>query len=168
MGIPRILLQKNSASTFAFVFLISFSLSLKYDSDNYHSWFWRLCWFPCDVGGAVSPVLVFSWHNLNMRCDFCNQVFSFSENDLEDDDKLDCTGGYDNDDDDIYIMMKCPYVYCMYVFASFLMECKEFILSDWSPPDDPARPCRPMAGYVLVIMMMMMMILGWIVKEGMM
>ena len=39
----------------------------------------------------------------------------------------------------IYIMMKCPYVYCMYVFASFLMECKEFILSDWSPPDDPAR-----------------------------
>ena len=42
-----------------------------------------------------------------MRSDFCNQVFSFSENDLEDDDKLDCTGGYDNDDDDIYIMMKC-------------------------------------------------------------
>ena len=84
-----------------------------------------------------------------MRSDFCNQVFSFSENDLEDDDKLDCTGGYDNDDDDIYIMMKCPYVYCMYVFASFLMECKEFILSDWSPPDDPARPCQPF-GYGLV------------------
>ena len=94
-----------------------------------------------------------------MRSDFCNQVFSFSENDLEDDDKLDCTGGYDNDDDDIYIMMKCPYVYCMYVFASFLMECKEFILLDWSPPDDPARPCRPKAGHGLVMIMMMVMMI---------
>ena len=118
MGIPRILLQKNSASTFAFVFLISFSLSLKYDSDNYHSWFWRLCWFPCVVGGAVSPVLVLSWHNLNMRSDFCNQVFSFSENDLEDDDKLDCTGGYDNDDDDIYILW---WSVRMYIVCTFLL-----------------------------------------------
>ena len=23
------------------------------------------------------------------------------------------------------------------------MECEEFILLEWSPPDDPARPCRP-------------------------
>ena len=23
------------------------------------------------------------------------------------------------------------------------MEYEEFILSDWSPPDNPARPCRP-------------------------
>ena len=36
------------------------------------------------------------------------------------------------------------------------MECEEFILPDWSPPDDPARPCRPKAGHGLVMMMMMM------------
>ena len=35
------------------------------------------------------------------------------------------------------------------------MECEEFILPDWSPPQDPARPCRPQAGYGLVMMMMM-------------
>ena len=30
------------------------------------------------------------------------------------------------------------------------MEYEEFILPDCSPPDDPARPCRPKAGYGLV------------------
>ena len=36
------------------------------------------------------------------------------------------------------------------------MECEEFILPDWSPPDDPARPCRPKAGHGLVKIMLMM------------
>ena len=40
---------------------------------------------------------------------------------------------------------------------SSIMECEEFILPDWSPPDNPARPCRPKAGYGLVMMMMMLM-----------
>ena len=30
-----------------------------------------------------------------------------------------------------------------------------FFLPNWSPPDDPARPCRPKAGHGLVMMMMM-------------
>ena len=36
------------------------------------------------------------------------------------------------------------------------MECEELILLDWSPLDDPARPCLPKAGYGLVMMMMAM------------
>ena len=39
------------------------------------------------------------------------------------------------------------------------MECEEFILPDWSPPDDSARPCRPKAGYGLVVMMMMVIMI---------
>ena len=39
------------------------------------------------------------------------------------------------------------------------MECEEFILPDWSPPNDPAMPCRPKAGYGLVVMMMMMILM---------
>ena len=39
------------------------------------------------------------------------------------------------------------------------MECEEFILPDWSPPNDPARPCRPKAGYGLVVMMMMTIVM---------
>ena len=27
--------------------------------------------------------------------------------------------------------------------SSSIMECEEFIPPDWSPPNDPARPCRP-------------------------
>ena len=68
-----------------------------------------------------------------MRSDFCNQVFSFSENDLEDDDKLDCTGGYDNDDDDIYIMMKCLSVCVSRKISTSSLE------SPISCPHDPAR-----------------------------
>ena len=34
------------------------------------------------------------------------------------------------------------------------MECEEFILPDWSPPDDSARPCRPKAGHGLVMIIM--------------
>ena len=34
------------------------------------------------------------------------------------------------------------------------MTKSQFILPDRSPPDDPARPCRPKAGYGLVMMMM--------------
>ena len=45
---------------------------------------------------------------------------------------------------------------------SWIMECEEFILPDWSPPDDPARPCRPKACYGLVmIMMKTVMVYGW-------
>ena len=36
---------------------------------------------------------------------------------------------------------------------SSIMICEEFILPDWSPSDDPARPSRPNAGYGLVIIM---------------
>ena len=32
---------------------------------------------------------------------------------------------------------------------------RSFFLQNWSPPDDPARPCRPKASYGLVMMMMM-------------
>ena len=42
---------------------------------------------------------------------------------------------------------------------SWRMECEEIILPDWSPPEDPARPCRPMAGYGLVMMMMRVLVL---------
>ena len=41
---------------------------------------------------------------------------------------------------------------------SWIMECEVFIFPDWSPPDNPARPCRPKAGYGLVMMIMMW---GW-------
>ena len=34
------------------------------------------------------------------------------------------------------------------------MVCEVFIHPDWSPPNDPARPCRPKAGYGLLMMMM--------------
>ena len=37
--------------------------------------------------------------------------------------------------------------------SSSIMECEEFILPDWSPVDDPARP---KAGYGPVMIMMMM------------
>ena len=37
--------------------------------------------------------------------------------------------------------------------SSSIMEFEEFILPDWSPPDDPARPCRPKAGYGIVMVM---------------
>ena len=40
-----------------------------------------------------------------------------------------------------------------------IMECEEFILPDWSPPDDPGRPCRPKAGHGLVMMMMIMVMM---------
>ena len=42
---------------------------------------------------------------------------------------------------------------------SWIMECEVFIFPDWSPPDNPARQCRPKAGYDLVIMVMMMMMM---------
>ena len=38
------------------------------------------------------------------------------------------------------------------------MECEELILLDWSPLDDPARPCLPKAGHGLVMMMMSMIL----------
>jgi hypothetical protein len=40
---------------------------------------------------------------------------------------------------------------------SGIMKCEEFILPDWSPPDDPARPCQPKTGYGLVRIIMMLM-----------
>ena len=36
---------------------------------------------------------------------------------------------------------------------------EEFILPDWSPSDDPARPCRTKAGYGLVIIIMIMIMI---------
>ena len=29
----------------------------------------------------------------------------------------------------------------IFIYNRSWLECKEFILPDWSPPDDPARPC---------------------------
>ena len=46
------------------------------------------------------------------------------------------------------------------------MECEEFVLPDWSPPDDPVRPCRPKAGYGLVMIMMMMMVMMILTDRG--
>ena len=47
------------------------------------------------------------------------------------------------------VLYTCQHVCLLHVLDYYSKTC----LPDWSPPDDPARPCRPKAGYGLVIIM---------------